>query len=253
MANTPGSRNPIASHGPRGRRLRRLLRRNRGVIAIALVAVLVSTGTAAAASYLVLSTTNTASTTTTLRSAVNGTVLSIQNTNSTGGTSARGLSITVPAGRAPIVVGSTAGKATNLNADKLDGRDSTYFGQVRSFAASVAGSSVGDTVTLASLGGLTLNRYSGINGGVVFCYLLVAGTIAGGHVDYWTSSGQAISFESGTDWPVGYAPTNDRADVGQLVYVNYSTHAAVTVAFAVYNLPANGGCRWTGTMTAAAP
>jgi hypothetical protein len=62
-----------------------------------------------------------------LSSGVNGSVLQVTNTNATGGTSARGLAIAVPAGRAPIVVGATAGKATNLNADKLDGIDSTGF------------------------------------------------------------------------------------------------------------------------------
>ena len=108
-------------------RLARFGLRNSRTIVFAVLVALLSSGTAAAASYLVLSSTNTASTTTTLKSAVNGTVLSIQNTNSTGGTSARGLSITVPAGRAPIVVSSTSGKATNLNADKLDGIDSSGF------------------------------------------------------------------------------------------------------------------------------
>jgi hypothetical protein len=109
------------------RSMTRFARRNRTTMAIALTAVLASTGSAAAASYLVLSTSNTATTTTTLKSAVNGAVLSLQNKNTTGGTSARGLSITVPAGRPPIVVNSTAGKATNLNADRLDGIDSTGF------------------------------------------------------------------------------------------------------------------------------
>jgi hypothetical protein len=78
-------------------------------------------------SYLVLGAVNTASTTTTLKSAVNGSVLQITNTNAAGGTSARGLAITVPAGRAPLLVNSSAGKAPNLNADKLDGLDQAAF------------------------------------------------------------------------------------------------------------------------------
>ena len=44
-------------------------------------------------------------------------------TNGNGGTSAKGLGITVPAGRAPITVNLGAGKATNLNADMVDGMD----------------------------------------------------------------------------------------------------------------------------------
>jgi hypothetical protein len=46
-----------------------------------------------------------------------------QSTNS----GAKGIGVTVPAGKAPMTVNSTAGKATNLNADKLDGQDSTGF------------------------------------------------------------------------------------------------------------------------------
>ena len=38
-----------------------------------------------------------------------------------------GLQITVKTGKAPISVNADAGKATNLNADKLDGKDSTAF------------------------------------------------------------------------------------------------------------------------------
>ena len=108
-------------------RLQRFLRRNRTTIAVAVAVALSSSGTAMAATALFIAQTNTASTTTTLKSAVNGAVFSIQNTNTTGGTSARGLAITVPSGRPPITVSSTAGKATNLNADKLDGIDSTSF------------------------------------------------------------------------------------------------------------------------------
>jgi hypothetical protein len=105
----------------------RFLSRNKITVITAMLVAFISSGTAAAASYLVLSSTNSASTTTTLRSSVNGSVLALQNTNTVGGTSARGLSISVPSGRAPIVVNSSAGKATNLNADKLDGIDSAGF------------------------------------------------------------------------------------------------------------------------------
>ena len=108
-------------------RLSRFLRRNRSLVAVALVATIASSGTAAAATALFLGTTNTASATTRLQSSVNGTVFQVTNTNATGGTSAKGIGITVPAGRSPITVNSTAGKATNLNADKLDGIDSSGF------------------------------------------------------------------------------------------------------------------------------
>ena len=48
-------------------------------------------------------------------------------------TGASGIGVSVPAGKAPLKVNSTAGKATNLSADELDGQDSSAFGfQVRS-------------------------------------------------------------------------------------------------------------------------
>jgi hypothetical protein len=49
----------------------------------------------------------------------------LQLTNTSTGTSATALGLTVASGRPPLVVDSTAGKATNLNADKLDGIDSS--------------------------------------------------------------------------------------------------------------------------------
>ena len=101
--------------------------RNARTIAVAIGVALVSSSTAAAASYLALSSSNTATRTTTLRSSTNAAVLQVSNTNSSGGTSAKGIVITVPSGRAPLSVNPGAGKATNLNADKLDGIDSTGF------------------------------------------------------------------------------------------------------------------------------
>jgi hypothetical protein len=81
---------------------------------------MVGTAGATAGVMLHLGVVNTASTTTTLSSAVNGTVLQVSNTNTSGGASARGLGVTVPAGRAPIRVNASAGKATNLDADKVE-------------------------------------------------------------------------------------------------------------------------------------
>lgn len=111
---------------PPRRSILAFLARHRATFLIALVVGLASSGTAAAVSYLVLGTTNHAATTTTLKSGVNGAVLELTNTNATGGTNARGLGITVPAGRAPMTVNSGV-RVTNLNADKLDGISSTGF------------------------------------------------------------------------------------------------------------------------------
>lgn len=54
-----------------------------------------------------------------------GPALQVNNTRAEGGSKA--LQITVAQNRPPIQVNSTAGKATNLNADQLDGRDHSEF------------------------------------------------------------------------------------------------------------------------------
>jgi hypothetical protein len=102
------------------------LTRHRMALAISIAVVLVSSSTAAAVSYLVLGSMNMAGATTTLKSGTNGAVLQLTNTNGTGGINARGLGITVPAGRPPMTVNSGV-KVTNLNADKLDGSNSSAF------------------------------------------------------------------------------------------------------------------------------
>jgi hypothetical protein len=112
-----------------GHRILGFIAHNRVTIGVAVAVSLTSSATAVAASYLVLGTTNTAAATTTLRSGVNGAVLQLTNSNPGGGSNARGLQITVPSGHAPVTVNATAGKATNLNADKLDGIDSSWFVQ----------------------------------------------------------------------------------------------------------------------------
>jgi|SRR5215217_4270181 len=61
----------------------------------------------------------------TSRLTMNGTASApgLQVTQQSTGTTASGVGITVPTGKAPIKVNSGAGKATNLNADKLDGNE----------------------------------------------------------------------------------------------------------------------------------
>jgi len=61
----------------------------------------------------------------TLKGATGTSNLQITNTGT-----GKGIGITVRAGKAPIAVNASAGKATNLNADKLDGHDSPDFSQV---------------------------------------------------------------------------------------------------------------------------
>ena len=108
------------------RRITAVVARNKTAFVLGLVVAVTSSGTAAAVS-VVLGGINTSSNVTTFRSSRNGTVLQVTNNNANGGSSARGLGITVPAGRAPIAVNAGAGKATNLNADMLDGMDASAF------------------------------------------------------------------------------------------------------------------------------
>jgi hypothetical protein len=66
----------------------------------------------------------------------------LQVTNTSTGSGAAGIGITVGANKAPLTVNANAGKATNLNADKLDGVDSTGF--VRNQPDTVTGANVQD-------------------------------------------------------------------------------------------------------------
>jgi hypothetical protein len=112
-----------------------VVERQKSVIVLAVVIALTSSGTAAAVSYVVLGGSNQTNLTTILRSNVNGAVLQVANNDTTGGASTKGLNITVPTGRAPIWVNPTAGKATNLNADLLDGQNASAFLGVNQTAA----------------------------------------------------------------------------------------------------------------------
>jgi hypothetical protein len=68
----------------------------------------------------------------TSRLTMNGTASApgLQVTQQSTGTGASGVGITVPTGKAPIKVNSAAGKATNLNADKLDGKSDNDLSRV---------------------------------------------------------------------------------------------------------------------------
>jgi hypothetical protein len=83
-------------------------------------------GLAANGQSLILGQSNSATSPTTLSAPVaGGKAFGISNTSTTGGSTA--LNLNVASGHAPLTVNGSAGKATNLNADKLDGIDSTGF------------------------------------------------------------------------------------------------------------------------------
>ena len=78
--------------------------------------------------------------------------------NDTGGFAQRGIDITVPPGQPPIAINADAGKASNLNADKLDGRDEEDFLPTRLYGNGtqtlVQGQGGGKPVLLTALNGL---------------------------------------------------------------------------------------------------
>jgi hypothetical protein len=74
-------------------------------------------------------------------------------TNSAPGIGRRGVDITVPAGQSPVSVNADAGKASNLNADKLDGKSEEDFLPSRLYGVAtgvVQGSQGGGKTVLVS-------------------------------------------------------------------------------------------------------
>src|SRR5260221_6297185 len=99
-------------------------------MAVALLGValgLGSTGWAANGAAFVLGLVNSATVRTFLGANYNGTALQVSNTST--GASATALTLSVAAGHPPLKVNSTT-KVTNLNADYLDGLDSTALTRV---------------------------------------------------------------------------------------------------------------------------
>jgi hypothetical protein len=82
-------------------------------------------GIAATGGNFILGQANTAGAKTSLTAGINDRALLVSNTNT--GSNAAGLSLNVAPHHAPLVVNADAGKATNLNADKLDALDSSDF------------------------------------------------------------------------------------------------------------------------------
>jgi hypothetical protein len=137
-----------------GRTIVQILRRRKvttSVVMVALTLGVVSSALAANGGNFilgVLSNSATAVTRLTMTGTANGSVLQLIQQST--GTGASGLGITVPAGKAPITVNSTAGKATNLNADKLDSLDSTAL-QRRVSGTCAAGQSISSIAALGTV------------------------------------------------------------------------------------------------------
>jgi hypothetical protein len=89
--------------------------------------------------------TNTVNAKSTLTGATSGRNLQLTNTGS-----GPALGLAVGAGKAPIVVNASAGKATNLNADRLDGLNSTAFYKTTDTVANATHASTADNATSAA-------------------------------------------------------------------------------------------------------
>lgn len=96
-----------------------------------------------------------------------GPVLKVENTQNS--FARRGIDITVPAGQPPIAVNADAGRASNLNADKLDGlSDEDFLSASRIYDESALKPNINGTekVTITALDGLRCDEGDvAINGG----------------------------------------------------------------------------------------
>jgi hypothetical protein len=148
--------------------IRSVISRSRWPLALVATIAVTSSTTAAAVSYVVAGGTTSTASTTTIKSTVNGAALQVTDTSA--GANGKGIGITVPVGHAPISVSDGAGKATNLNADKLDGIDGSALAR-------------GKNVTILA------NRTVTDHDGLIHSMLTLPGfgTISTGCFSYWAA------------------------------------------------------------------
>jgi hypothetical protein len=136
------------------------MRRPSPAMSVALAALFVALGgvgvAATGGNFILGKPDNAASSKTGLLAPVNDKALQI--TNTSGQANATALGLTVAAGHAPITISPGAGTATNLNADLLDGRDSSGF--LRRQGTILVTSSGYDWA--AQSGGSQVTYYSGV-------------------------------------------------------------------------------------------
>jgi hypothetical protein len=98
-------------------------------VILALVFGVATVALGATASTFILGKGNFAGATTKLTSAMVGPVLSPLNNDTS--SAATALNMSVPSGKAPMTVNASAGKATNLNADKVGGSEGEIWAQIK--------------------------------------------------------------------------------------------------------------------------
>jgi hypothetical protein len=223
---------------------------------LALFVALGGTTYAATGGKFILGQSNTASSKSTLSAPIADKALTVTNQSAKAGATALGLN--VANGHPPFRVNSPT-KVANLNADSLDGQNSTAFGQVREFSHSIAAASAGpppfDMVTFR---GLKLSSEGVISNGTKLGCELLATTTDPGRLDgFEVKDGQVI--QTSTSNPansiVAEAAGPGSSAAGQLVFRDAATGRVLTVAYSIdvpfYGDINNASCFWQGTVTAA--
>jgi hypothetical protein len=228
---------------------------------LALFAALGGTTYAATGGKFILGQSNTASSKSTLSAPIADKALTVTNNSTKAGAMALGLN--VASGHPPFKVNSPT-KVANLNADSLDGQDSTAFGRVRDFSRTIAAASAGPPIRdIVTFRGLTLSSQGNIDNGTLDCPLYASAADPGQFDDsrIYTDSGTGPTpLSNGASTPinhffVGNAIGSGSRSVGELIFRDAATGRVLTVNFSVYLIKAadinNQGCTWQGTVTAA--
>lgn len=143
------------------------------------------------------------------------------------------LGLTVGSGKAPLVVNAKAGKATNLNADKLDGLNSTDLERALAFR----------TLTFHAIGSGTPTRHKlgTVLGDTFYADCLLTGGNAEVRVYLQTSNG---------DWTVGFGQTfNDSGTTGTETNVDKSTSLTTPTEISLFDAQSNGSFTRTSVHT----
>ena len=162
-------------------------------VAAALTVGTASTALAANGQALILGSLNNAATAITkLTGNVAGPSLQIVNPNT--GAAATALNLSVASGKPPLTVDATAGKATNLNADKVDGKSANQLLRVSSFsggsplAAGTDGTVATTTIGAPAPGFLVIDTssdvFNDIESDFLRCFIEVDNALVSGSVRY---------------------------------------------------------------------
>jgi hypothetical protein len=191
--------------------MRHLLKRPSPAMGVALIALFIALGGttyAATGGNFILGKPNSATSQTALSAPIANKTLQVTNTGTSSG--AAGIGITVAANHAPLTVPANAGKATNLNADKVDGKEAADLVGARAWAkvnprycsgSPVVYCSVWGTPNIAYIVKVGVGRYcvgvSGINAGNTIALVNTRKPNSSENVDYWQFEAYWIPADNG--------------------------------------------------------